>query len=148
MSAFSFPESLLPLSSCRNGQQGPRLWDKAFSLTCAVKLEVQESCVRKKVCVSHWNMKSNTCTVEPEVESCHGWTLYPRGPCCPFLPLDKGNEDSGNKYYYYEWVFTWHLINMSNLQQQYWWKHKQPTSRCQIHSIITLGIFTCQFTVA
>ena len=26
-----------------------------------------------------------------------GGTLYPRGPCCPFLPLDKGNEDSGNE---------------------------------------------------
>ena len=24
-------------------------------------------------------------------------TLYPRGPSCPFLPLDKGNEDSGNE---------------------------------------------------
>ena len=26
-----------------------------------------------------------------------GRTLYSRGPCCPFLPLDKGNEDSGNE---------------------------------------------------
>ena len=26
-----------------------------------------------------------------------GGTLYPRGPCCPFLPLDKGHEDSGNE---------------------------------------------------
>ena len=26
-----------------------------------------------------------------------GGTLYPRGPCCPFLLLDKGNEDSGNE---------------------------------------------------
>ena len=23
--------------------------------------------------------------------------LYPRGPRCPFQPLDKGNEDTGNE---------------------------------------------------
>ena len=26
-----------------------------------------------------------------------GGKLYPRGPCCPFLPPDKGNEDSGKE---------------------------------------------------
>ena len=23
-------------------------------------------------------------------------TLYPKSPCCPFLPLDKSNKGSGN----------------------------------------------------
>ena len=29
----------------------------------------------------------------PVLLSMSGETLYPRGPCCPFLPLDEGNED-------------------------------------------------------
>ena len=47
------------------GMGNKDLWKKVFCLTCVVKPEVQESC--------------------------HGGMLYPRGPCCLFLLLDKGN---------------------------------------------------------
>ena len=71
-------------------------WDKAFRHDRILGLPVLLR-IYSAPCFKGKHPDSNKIIGLPVLLRMSGGTLYPSGPCCPFLPLNKGNEDSGNE---------------------------------------------------